>query len=232
MNELSTSLDEAHQRIEDDLTRTVDREAELLRHDDALSRLAMHLAAVEVTLYPAVRRRITGGRRLVRAALRRGAELEAVLRELERRAHGDMITGAEPPTELRARLRSLWAAHVREERALAEILAAQVDPSVGRTLAVRLREATERAPSRPHPYALRRLGSARAGYRIYALWDQVLDALDARHVSSRPSRRPRRRLRTVWDAYVLGGLTSGPVSSPEASPSSQRDRVGPAADAD
>lgn len=179
---------------------------------DAVAWISAHLAAVDRVLYPAVRRGQPNGRRVLRAQCSTDRRLLDAVWRLDRRLTGD---GRNASLTLPAALASVQQHlddHSAGERRLLDAVA-DLDEATRRGVVTRLREMTERAPTRPHPLAPHAPGVATLAFRIDALVDGVRDALDARHIPV-PRRRRRPRAPGRWGLYALGAANLYPESDP------------------
>ncbi len=166
-------------------------------YDEVVAELTRHLFAMEAAVLPVAAHALHGQDPQLRSQIDRLRELESVQLEL------DHVRDPEAAEALWQHLVKLLAQHrAAESRILAE-LEAGMDDSTGAMAVDRLNRAWLAAPTRPHPHAVRRLSATRALYRIFGLWDRILDVLDSRVIPALPA-PPQRPAESKWDVYVLG----------------------------
>jgi hypothetical protein len=173
----------------------------------AVTWLSSHLAAVQQVLVPAARRH---GRSELAATLRRhDRRLHQSLWLLDRRLTGDAHASHVSLEHVVVRLRRDVAAHTEAERALLDVLQADLGDADRRNLAARLQAATASAPTRPHPSTPQVTGTRRLVFRLEGLIDRIRDVLDNRH-PTRPQREPRPA--GLWGMYLLGTPAARPAA--------------------
>ncbi|WP_188194779.1 hemerythrin domain-containing protein [Nonomuraea sp. SYSU D8015] len=173
-------LTQDHREVEDmftQLTAETDPEKRRRIADDVTIELVRHAIAEEMHLYPAVRRHVPDGDAIADKELSDHAEIERVLKELEKM---DTATGADFDTLVR-RLVEDVTSHVRDEESnLFPALARHATPDDLLELGKKVESAKAKAPTRPHPSApdrppLNKLLAPGAG-----LVDRVRDRLSGR----------------------------------------------------
>src|SRR5437899_219378 len=126
-------------------------------HDDnradcltAIVWMSAHLAAVRVSLYPAIAGRSLEGRRATDVQIDIDAELLDALWRLDRHLTGDVTSAGVPTEHIRRSVQDLLAKHIDGEQRLL-----QSHPLVGtaseQEVTEKLRRAFLAAPTRPHP---------------------------------------------------------------------------------
>ena len=141
-----------HREVEDmfgKLTSVTDPDERRQIADQITIELVRHSVAEEQYLYPAVREHVPDGDAIADRELSDHAEVEHILKELER---------ADPESSdfaaLTGQLMRTVNAHVQdEEHALFPALAGQADPAELRRLGEQVQAAKDKAPTRPHPSA-------------------------------------------------------------------------------
>jgi hypothetical protein len=173
------------------------------RCDTFLATLSRHLAAVEDVVFPAARRRISDGPRLVARHVRLSRGLELAMRALEGSFYGDSYYPAEVRDLLWERMDQLLALHDDAERSMVEILTSRLSPPERRTLIVKYAEAEESAPTRPHPYSPHSTWLSPAQHRLWAIADRAMDSMDNRIIPS-VRKRPRADPDSLLSQYLSG----------------------------
>jgi hypothetical protein len=178
------------------------------QYDVLISALSEHLAVMERVLHPELLRRCAGDPRVGELAPL-AAEIVRVMRGLEQHLYGDARAPQAEPPELHARLVGLLARHTELEETLLRQVEAGMTVEERRALADRLETASRHAPTRPHPHAPHSPRLVPLAFRLNALWDDALDAMDVRQVSGR--RRPQPKPVGLWGSYLFGsGMVEGP----------------------
>jgi hypothetical protein len=166
-------------------------------YDEVVAELTRHLFAMEAAVLPVAAHALHGQDGALQSQMDRLRDLEAVQLEL------DHVRDAEAADELWDQLVKLLEQHRAAESRILAQLEAGMDEKARALVVDRLNRAWLGSPTRPHPHAVRRLSFTRALYRIFGLWDRILDVLDSRVVPQLPS-QPRRPAESMWDGYVLG----------------------------
>lgn len=168
-----------HREVEDmfgKLTAAADPGERRKLADEITIELVRHSVAEEQYLYPAVREHVPDGDAIADRELSDHAEVENLLKELERAEPGSGDFAA-----LTGQLIRTVNAHVKdEEHALFPALAGHASPADLRKLGEQVQAAKDKAPTRPHPAApdqppLNKLLAAGAG-----LVDRLRDQLSGR----------------------------------------------------
>ncbi|MET9080284.1 hemerythrin domain-containing protein [Streptomyces sp. NPDC004237] len=117
--------------------------------DQVTIELVRHSIAEEEYLYPAVRKHVDGGDRIADKELADHAQVEKLLKELEKTDTGDPKM-----SPLLQELMTEVSAHVRdEEENLFPMLRRSCSPEALNDLGDKIRRAKSMAPTRPHPSA-------------------------------------------------------------------------------
>lgn len=170
--------------------------------------LSAHLAALDQSVHPTARRRLSDGRQAVGEQRELTRRLSRLLRIIERHHSGDVLASAFDPVRLRDELVALLAAHRDAEHDLLDRLVPQLSAGEHRELAASYLKALGHAPTRPHPHLSPAGRLSGALFWADSVRDRLLDTMDGRHVPvqrvdrSRPA--PGR-----WGAYVLGRQQDG-----------------------
>ena len=195
---LESTLQSQHQRIREfaDAAEAVAYSADepRIRHrlsDTFSAVLSRHLAAVDDVLLPAAKSSTAYGRESVRDFVRHVRELEKVLHELKARVYGAATADMDWDGLWREIDRHLDD-HAQRESALVEQLTASVPALECRELARRLTAATERAPTRPHPYTPHTGWMGRLAHQICRIADGFWDEAEGRVIPHRPTKPPTR----------------------------------------
>lgn len=168
-----------HREVEDmfgKLTAAADPGERRQIADDITIELVRHSVAEEQYLYPAVREHVPDGDTIADRELADHAEVENLLKELEKTDPDSAGFAA-----LTGQLMRTVSAHVKdEEHALFPALAGHASPADLRRLGEQVQAAKEKAPTRPHPSApdrppLNKLLAPGAG-----LVDRIRDHLSGR----------------------------------------------------
>jgi hypothetical protein len=173
--------------------------------DAAVAAISAHLAVMEVTVYPEMKRYLHDRQAEARLrALRRSArELTSIARGIEQLVYGDQHRPAESLPALQAQLSALIAAHAEEEEALVAELEERMPPAAQRQLGDAVERERRHAPTRPHPHLLYRTSlGARLVVHLAGRWDHLLDTLDARTAAGAPVTPPPTP--GLWGWYLLG----------------------------
>lgn len=181
--------------------RSMDPRSGAAEYDLLISALSEHLAVMERVLHPELLRRCAGDSRVGKVTPL-AAEMIRVMRGLEQHLYGDGRAPQAEPPELQARLVRLLAEHVELEEALLRQVEAGMTVEERRDLASRLEAASRHAPTRPHPHAPHSPRLVPLAFRLNALWDDALDAMDVRTVSGRRRRQPKPV--GLWGSYLFG----------------------------
>jgi hypothetical protein len=166
-------------------------------YDEVVAELTRHLFAMEAAVLPIAAHALHGQDAQLRSQIDRLRELEAVQLEL------DHVRDTGAADALWGQLVKLLAQHRAAETRILTELDAGMDEKTRAVVVDRLNRAWLASPTRPHPHAVRRLSVTRALYRIFGLWDRILDVLDSRVIPELPA-QPRRPADSKWDGYVLG----------------------------
>ncbi len=185
---------------------------------DGVAWTAVHLAAVERVVYPAVLRRVPGARSRLRLQLSVDQRLQQALWRLDRRLTGDMASVATPVEILVGRLLPLVEQHAAGEAALLAELCEVLDADGREALAGDLAALMTRAPTRPHPHTPHIRFTDALTFRVESWIDRLRDQMDNRHV---PTPRHPRLVHPVgkWGAY----LTAQPYPGDRPSGSAKAD---------
>lgn len=197
------------------------------QYDVLISALSEHVAVMERVAHPVLLRRCVGDPRLGRLAPL-AAKIVTAMRGMEQHLYGDARAPREELPELHARLMGLVSEHAEVEEALLAQAESGMTQEERRDLAARLETASAHAPTRPHPHAPHSPRLVPLAFRLNALWDDALDAMDVRQVSGRKRREPKPV--GLWGSYLMGsGMTTvvepseapaedGPAPSPGPGP--------------
>jgi hypothetical protein len=161
-------------------------------YDEVVAELTRHLFAMEAAVLPVAAHALHGQDAQLRSQIDRLRDLEAVQLEL------DHVRDAEAANALWDQLVKLLQQHRRAEGRILAELDAGMDEKARALVVDRLNRAWLSSPTRPHPHAVRRLSFTRALYRIFGLWDHILDVLDSRVIPQLPT-QPRRPADSKWD---------------------------------
>jgi hemerythrin superfamily protein len=146
-------LTQDHREVEDmfaELTTESDPEVRRRIADDVTIELVRHAVAEEMHLYPAVRQYVPDGDAIADKELSDHAEVERVLKELEKT---DPAAAADFDTLVR-RLVEDVTTHVQDEEGnLFPALAKHATPDDLLKLGEKIQSAKAKAPTRPHPAA-------------------------------------------------------------------------------
>lgn len=170
---------------------------------EAVAWLASHLAAVDRVVYPVAAQRLTGGRLLVRQQRRAAHELQHLLRLLEQALAGDAWAGHVDTERLLGRLRQQVDRHAAGEHEVLSRLAGVLSGVEQQYLVRRFDECVQRAPTRPHLVVPHAGPLGALAFRLDALRDRILDAMDGRHTPT-PRRAPHQHRPGRWGHYALG----------------------------
>jgi hypothetical protein len=164
-----------------------------------VSWLSAHLAALDRSVYPMVKRNLPDGPAVVARQRRTAVRLAHTLRAVERRHSGDALASGLDSSRLLDNVRHLLDEHSEAEAQLLDRLAAALHGTAANELVADYERALIHAPTRPHPH----LSRGGLMFRLDALRDNVLDTMDGRHV---PVPRLTRRHITPgrWGSYILG----------------------------
>lgn len=166
---------------------------------EAVAWLSAHLAALDHTVDPVIRRAIPDGRHLVAAHREVAARLMRCLRAVERHHSGDVLAAGLSPDKLGETLRALLEEHRAMESRLIDALSEALPADDQDALVETYKHALVHAPTRPHPHT----SHGDLMFRLDGLRDRVLDAMDGRSVPV--PRLPRNRITPGrWGAYLLG----------------------------
>lgn len=176
----------------------------LAAYDTALGLLSRHLMGMEVAVCPVIARRLPAGRRLVGAHVAGARRLESVMRQMEQVLWDDARAPRIPLEVLQRQIAEEMAQHRIEEEHLLSALDSVLSEGERHSLGVKLEHATAHSPTRPHPYAVRRLSWTRALYRPVARVDRFMDVLSSRSVPAPRYVQRRNRRVGLWGAYALG----------------------------
>ena len=177
------------------------------QYDVLISALSEHVAVMERVVHPLLARWRGDDPRI--AELRPlAAGLVRTMRGMEQHLYGDARAPQAELPELHSRLLQLLDRHAELEEALLRDAEADLSVEERRELAGRLEEASRHAPTRPHPHAPHSPRLVPLAFRLNAVWDDVLDAMDVREVSGRRRRAPKEV--GLWGSYLFG---SGLVDS-------------------
>jgi hypothetical protein len=191
-----------HERI-DDAMRRAEQAADSgpgeahAAYDEVVAELTRHLFAMEAAVLPVAAHALQGQDAQLRSQMDRLRDLEAVQLEL------DHVRDAEAASALWGQLVKLLEQHRAAENRILSELDSGLDEKTRALVVDRLNRAWLSSPTRPHPHAVRRLSFTRALYRIFGLWDHILDVLDSRVIPQLPA-QPKRPADSMWDGYVLG----------------------------
>jgi len=171
--------------------------------DGFMAGACSHLVAVEETILPVVRRRLPHGRAMVAEYVAHVRALERALHHLQARLYGEAHASRRRQSSPWPRLHTWLAEHAEREAMLLDSTLRALDPQEAHVLARRVALLTERAPTRPHPYAPHIGVAGRVSHRILGVADAFWDSAQGRSVSH--SARPRTTSRdSLLRAYVLG----------------------------
>ena len=178
-----------------------------VEYDAVASDLSRHLFAAEVAVWPAARRS-PQRRPAIDALLRASRRIEALVVEIQSMLTGEAQLSAHHLEPAQADLAAALDDYRGRELELVAGLDETLTPQQRGELASRFGTALHRAPTRPHPRAVRRLGWTHLLYRVVAHWDRFRDTLDSRHVRDLPAEQPsgerHARRSGIWGSYVLG----------------------------
>jgi hypothetical protein len=198
-----TSSQQAHGNLRR-LISHAEREAQRLLGSgtaplDVVIWLSAHIAAVDHSVYPVVKRSLPDGAAVVARHREIASRLSHRLRDAESYHSGDMLASGMSPQQLSADLRRLVTEHLRAEGVLIRRLIEALTDDAQAVLMTAYADALEHAPTRPHPH-LHRGGLM---FRLDRWRDRVLDTMDGRHV---PLPRAVKAHVTPgrWGAYLLG----------------------------
>jgi hypothetical protein len=168
---------------------------------DGVTWCAVHLAAVERAIYPAVHRRVPEARSRVRRQMAVDHQLQHALWCLDRRLTGNMASALTPVENLAARIRLLVQEHAAGEAALLAELCQFLDEDGQAVLVGDLAALVARAPTRPHPNTPHVRFTDPLTFALESWVDRIRDAMDNRTI---PTPRPRRSALPVgkWGAYL------------------------------
>lgn len=175
----------------------------IFAYDGLLADLSRHLVGMEVAVCPLVAQRLPDGTRTVRGYLVRARQMETTMRHIERLLWGDAQAPSRRLDLLHQELLEQMAQHRQDEARMVATLESMLTPEQHAALAARLELATRKAPTRPHPGAVRRPSWTRMLYRPVAGFDRLLDTLSSRGVPRLGAEPPRRRI-GLWGSYLLG----------------------------
>lgn len=166
---------------------------------DAIAWLSAHLAAFDRAVAPKLKRIRPDGGVLLRRQRDIAERMSRLLRISERHHSGDALAAGLDANRIGAALRRLIDEHVAVEALIVERITSTFDRSACEEVVSAYRAALQHAPTRPHPH----LARGAVTFRLDALRDRMLDAMDGRHV---PVPRVPRRLRVPgrWGSYLLG----------------------------
>ncbi|HWB66517.1 MAG TPA: hypothetical protein VG708_06795 [Mycobacteriales bacterium] len=172
---------------------------------DAIVWLSAHLAAFDRAVAPKLKRVRPDGGVLLRRQRAVAERMSRLLRIAERHHSGDALAAGLNPSRMGTALRRLIDEHVAVEAAIVDRMAQTLDRSACDEVVAAYRSALEHAPTRPHPH----FAHGAVTFRVDALRDRMLDAMDGRHVPV--PRVPRRwRVPGRWGSYLLGQPQSPP----------------------
>jgi hypothetical protein len=166
---------------------------------DVVAWLCAHIAALNRSVYPAAKRALPDGNKVVANNREITGRLTRTLRVVERRHSGDALASGLSSERLFANVRALVEEHHIAEAKLVEALVKTLNPEDQAALIRSYTSALEHAPTRPHPHL------SRGGLMFWAdsLRDRILDAMDGRHVPvprfTKEHIKPGR-----WGSYLLG----------------------------
>lgn len=193
---------------------SMDPRSRAAEYDLVISALSEHVAVMERVLHPVLLRRCPDDPR-VGALAPLAAKIVRAMRGLEQHLYGDGRAPQAGPEELHAQLVGLLAEHAELEEALLRQVESGMSVEERRDLADRLETASRHAPTRPHPHAPHSPRLVPLAFRLNALWDDALDAMDVRQVSGRRRRQPKPV--GLWGSYLFGsGLVSEDTAPREA----------------
>ena len=169
----------------------------------AVAWAATHLAAVARVLHPLARRTLPHGQSRLRVVLEADKRLQRALWRLDRRLTGDVRFAAREVGELEDLVATALEEHTRDERALVDELVQQVPESEQVSLAARIGDAVQHAPTRPHPDAPTSGPMAGLAFRLDAGADHLRDLFDSREVPT-PHDVLAPRVPGRWGLYMMG----------------------------
>jgi hypothetical protein len=166
---------------------------------DVVSWLSAHLAALDLAVFPVARESLPDGAEIVSRHREIAARLTRTLRVVERHHSGDVLASGLNADRMIDNLRELVDEHVKAQAQLVERLVQTLDDAARTELIAAYETALAHAPTRPHPH-LHRGGLM---FRLDALRDRVLDAMDGRHAPV-PRFAKDRIVPGRWGSYLLG----------------------------
>jgi len=197
-DELSAAVEAAHEHALRAFVQPGGRELE------GIAWLAAHLAAVDGTVAPVLRRHSIVSSAELRQQRRVNRRLQHELRTLEQVLAGDALAARVDVAACRDRIVTALTEHAAGEHLLLDRLAQRVGAEATAFVATRYARSLVAGPTRPHPRVSSHLpviGSVVR--RVARARDHVLDALDGRH-NPLPRQRRTRREPGRWGHYLLG----------------------------
>ena len=182
--------------------------------DTFLAVASKHLNAVDAALLPAVRASVDEGADLVRDYLAVARGLELALNHLKARAYGSVFQMGRAWSAVWGEVEDALRVQRSAEFGLAEKLAAAMVNDDLESLAERLHDAEDSAPTRPHPY-LPHVGVAgRFARRLVHTVDSFWDTVEGRMVPE-PVRPPHAHPGPMTQ-YLMADphFEAGPVEAP------------------
>jgi hypothetical protein len=146
----------------------------------SVARLSGHLAAMRLIVYPAARRRLDGDQQLLQRCRAEARETAWALRVVQSHLTGDGGPRACEPGTVELWLEECLDEYRSAEQALIAWMQERLTGPEGEQLALGYRAALAHAPTRPHPRGPHDGWPGRIAFRLHALWDGLLDAVDSR----------------------------------------------------
>ena len=153
-----------------------------------VARLSGHLAAMHRAVYPAARRQLGENQQVLLRCRAEARETAWALRVLQSHLTGDGGTSAREPGTVDRWLQQCLDEYRSAEQTLITRIQPRLTSQEHERLAAGYRAALTRAPTRPHPRGPHAGWPGRIAFRVHALWDGLLDAVDSRPGVSRPER--------------------------------------------
>lgn len=186
---LQILLDAEHQRMAH-LGRTAQTAApssgeprlQRQRADAFAAALSQHLAAVDDVLLREAKHAIPAGADWMHFYVRHNRALEKSLHQLKAHLYGDATSTHATWNATWNELQELLDDHARVERTLVRELLAHAPHTDDDVLAERLRSATRRAPTRPHPFSPHTGLFGRLAHRFWRRADNFWDHAEGRVV--------------------------------------------------
>jgi hypothetical protein len=148
--------------------------------DLAIATLSGHIAAMRTTVHPLARQALPRGRAQVTAYHQAQRDLEHLMWSLHQVLHGDARAPRQSAATLHRTLSAAFDAYAEHEAMLLTRIQEVTTHRQQQTLMRNIKTALAGAPTRPHPYIPRSLGTARTITRIIARWDGLLDEVHGR----------------------------------------------------